>query len=143
MKKGVDYIGIGVGHVCYDGKGNYLMAKRSVNCRDEHGAWDFGAGGLEIKENIEDCLKRELREEHNVNPEKYEFLGYLDLFRNLDGENTHWITLEFLVFVDPDKVINNEPDKFEEIGWFKLNNLPTPLHSVAPMILEKFRNKLP
>ena len=58
MQKGVDYIGITVSFVCHDGTGNYLMNKRSVNCRDEHGTWDFGGGGLEIGEKIEDCLKK-------------------------------------------------------------------------------------
>ncbi|MEI7709419.1 MAG: hypothetical protein WCI76_01755 [bacterium] len=48
MQKGVDYIAVGVSYFCHDGKGNYLMNKRSKNCRDEHGTWDLGGGGLEI-----------------------------------------------------------------------------------------------
>ena len=142
MKKGVDYPAITVSYVCHDGKGNYLMNKRSVNCRDEHGTWDFGGGGLEAGETIEDCLKKELKEEYNVVPIKYDFMGYLDLFRKQNGVDTHWVMLGFIVLVDPAQVINGEPHKFEEIKWFRLDNLPTPLHSAMPLILEKFKDKL-
>lgn len=142
IKKGVDYVGVTVSYVCHDGKGNYLMNKRGQNCRDEHGAWDFGGGGLEMGERIEECLVKEIKEEFGVDPIDYKFLGYLDIFRNLSGVDTHWLALEFLVLVDSSKVINGEPHKFDEIGWFKLDNLPSPLHSVAPIILEKFKDKL-
>jgi len=142
MKKGIDHIGITVSFICHDGKGNYLMEKRSINCRDEHGTWDFGGGSLEIGEKVEDCLKKELKEELGVEPIDYEFLGFLDLFRNLSGVDTHWIYLQFSVLVDPKEVINGEPHKFEELKWFKLDNLPKPLHSIAPIILERFKNKL-
>lgn len=48
MKKGEDYTGVSIVYLCHDGKGRYLLAKRSVNCRDEHGVWDCGGGGLEF-----------------------------------------------------------------------------------------------
>lgn len=143
MKKGIDFIGVTVSYVCHDGKGNFLMNKRSKNCRDEHGAWDLGGGGLEIGETVESCLRKELKEEYGVEPISYEFLGYLDIFRNMDGVRTHWVSLEHLVLVDRSKVINGEPHKFDEIGWFKKDNLPSPLHSVMPLVFEKFKNKLP
>ena len=143
MQKGVDHIGVSVSYICHDGKGNYLAQKRGKNCRDEHGAWDFGGGGLEIGETVEDCLKKELKEEYGVTPLTYNFLGYTDIFRNMNGVDTHWICLTFLVLVDPLQVINGEPHKFDEIGWFKLDNLPAPFHMGASMILKKYKDKLP
>ena len=50
MEKGIDYIGVGVSFICHDGKGNYLMNKRSKNCRDEHGKWDFGGGAVDFSQ---------------------------------------------------------------------------------------------
>lgn len=143
MKKGVDYIAVSASYVCHEGKGNYLMNKRSVNCRDEHGTWDFGGGSIEVGETVEHSLKKELKEEYGVEPIEYSFLGYLDIFRNQNGVNTHWVSLEFLVLVDREKVINGEPHKFEEIKWFRLDNLPTPLHPAMPLVFEKFKDKLP
>ena len=143
MQKGIDFIGVTIAFICHDGKGNYLMNKRNTNARDEHGAWDFGGGGLEVGETAEACLRKEVKEEYGVEIISHEFLGYIDIFRNQNGTNTHWVSLNFLCLVDPLKVVNGEPHKFEEIGWFKLDNLPKPLHSVAPIILEKFKDKLP
>jgi 8-oxo-dGTP diphosphatase len=143
MQKGVDYIGVTISYMCHDGKGNFLLNKRSINCRDEHGCWDFGGGSLDFGDTIEGTLKKELMEEYCVEPMHYEFLGYLDLFREISGMKTHWVSLEFLVEVDREKVKNGEPHKFEEIGWFRLDNLPTPAHSTQKMLIEKFKDKLP
>ncbi len=142
MQKGVDFVAVTVSYVCHDGKGNYLMNKRGKNCRDEHGNWDFGGGGLELDESVEECLQKEIKEEFGVAPIQYSFLGYHDVFRNFNGVDTHWLALEFLVLVDRNKVVNGEPHKFDEIGWFRLDNLPSPLHSAVPTILEKFKDKL-
>jgi len=142
MKKGIDYVGITVSYMCHDGKGNFLLNKRSVNCRDEHGTWDFGGGSIDFGDSIEDTLKKEIREEYCVETVNYEFLGYLDLFREMDGVKTHWVSLEFLVEVDREKVKNGEPHKFEELGWFRLNNLPTPAHSTQKLLLERFKDQV-
>ncbi len=142
MQKGIDCIGITVSYMCHDGKGNFLLNKRSKNCRDEHGAWDFGGGSLDFGDTVEATLKKEIKEEYCVEPIEYEFLGYYDLFRENNGAKTHWLSLEFLVKVDREKVQNGEPHKFDEIGWFKLNDLPKPPHSSQKYLLERFKNKL-
>ncbi len=143
MQKGVDYPAITVSYVCHDGKGNFLMNKRGKNARDENGKWDFGGGGLEFGEKVEECLLKEIEEEFGTKPIEYRFLGYLDMLRSHDGKNTHWVSLEFLALLDRGKVINGEPNKFDEIGWFRLDALPEPLHPAVSMILEKFRQLLP
>ena len=142
MQKGIDYIAITVSYMCHDGKGNFLLNKRSVNCRDEHGCWDFGGGGLDFGETVEENLRKELKEEYCVEPVSFEFLGYLDLFREMDGKKTHWLSLEFLVEVDRTKVQNGEPHKFDELAWFRLDALPTPAHSTQKLLLETFKDKL-
>ncbi|OGI60267.1 hypothetical protein A2641_00530 [Candidatus Nomurabacteria bacterium RIFCSPHIGHO2_01_FULL_37_25] len=48
MQKGFDYTGVTVVYFCHDGKGNVVFSKRNENCRDEHGAWDIGGGGVEF-----------------------------------------------------------------------------------------------
>jgi len=52
------------------------------------------------------------------------------------------VALDFKVRVDRGKVKNGEPHKFEEIGWFKLDDLPCPLHSQVPKTLEIYKNRL-
>src|SRR3989344_4493612 len=142
MKKGVDYIAVGVSYFCHDGKGNYLMNKRSKNCRDEHGRWDIGGGSVDFGDTVEETLRKELKEEYCV--EKIidqEFLGYRDVFREQEGQRTHWIQFFYRVRVDPKEVKNGEPHKFDEISWFQLDNLPTPLHSQIQAQVDRYKNK--
>ncbi len=142
MKKGIDYPGICVVFLCHNGKGSYLLAKRGQKCRDEQGCWDFGSGSLEFGESIESTLKREIREEYGVEPQDFEFLGFRDAHRIADGRPTHWIALDFKVKVDSSNVRNNEPDHIDEIGWFSIHQLPKPVHSTLPKILDNYREKL-
>lgn len=142
MRKGVDYIGICVTFYCHDGKGNYLFHKRSEKCRDEHGRWDCGGGGLKFGERLLEGVKREVVEEYAAEPVEIEFLGVSDVFRKIGNESTHWIAFRYKVLVDREKVINNEPDMHEELGWFRLDSLPSPLHSQIPFELQEFKDKL-
>lgn len=142
MKKGVDYTGITIVYVCHDGKGNIVLNKRSKNCRDEHERWDCGGGGLEFGDTVENTLKKEIKEEYCTDVLVYEFLGYRDVHREHEGVKTHWIALDFKVLVDKDKVGNGEPHKFDEVAWFSISNLPTPLHSQFPNFLNLYKAKL-
>ena len=142
MKPGTDYTGVAVVYFCHDGKGNVLMAKRSVNSRDEKGNWDIGGGALEFSERVEETVKKEIKEEYCTDVLSCEFLGFRDVHRQHDGKKTHWIALDFKVLVDREKAANGEPHKFDEIGWFTLKTLPSPLHSQLPHFLEKYKEKL-
>jgi 8-oxo-dGTP pyrophosphatase MutT (NUDIX family) len=142
VKKGLDFIGVTITFICHDGKGNFVMAKRSANARDEQGTWDNGGGGVEFGEKIEDCLRKEIREEYSAEVLDYEFLGYRDVHRIQNGKPSHWIALDFKVLVDPAQVKIGEPHKFDDIGWFTIDNLPSPLHSQVGAHLERHRDKL-
>lgn len=140
MKKGEDFTGVTVVYLCHDGKGNYLLNKRGVTCRDEQGRWDAG-GGLEFGDTVENTLRKEIAEEYGTDVLGYEFLGFRDVHRENNGKQTHWIALDFKVLVDKEKAKNGEPHKFDEIGWFKFEAFPSPLHSQFPIFLEKYRRK--
>ncbi len=142
MEKGVDFIGVGVVFYCHDGNGNVLLNKRNSNCKDEHGSWDIGGGGLEFGEQVTDALKREIEEEYCTDVKEYEFLGFRDVHRAHGGVKTHWIALDFKVLINKDKFGNGEPHKFDEIRWFKKDELSTPMHSQWPEFLRKYKDKL-
>ena len=143
MKKGKDYIGNTVVFICHDGAGNYLLSKRSDNCRDEQGTWDCGGGGIELGDTAEKTVADEISQEYCAQAQEIEFLGYRDVFRtNANGEETHWVALDFKVLIDPSTVANGEPHKFEELVWFRLDALPSPLHSQLPYTIEKYRERL-
>lgn len=142
MKKGEDYTGVAVVYICHDSAGSFLFAKRNANCRDEHNRWDCGGGGVEFGGMIENTLRTEIREEYSTDVLDFEFLGFRDVHREHNGKRTHWIALDFKVLVDRAKVKNGEPHKFDEVAWFRLDKLPSPLHSQLPHFLEKYKGKL-
>ena len=142
LQKGIDCIGIAVVFFCHDGKGNYLLNKRSEQCRDEHGCWDPGGGGLEFGDDVIQTLKREIAEEYCTEVLEHEFLGYRDVHREHNGQKTHWIAMDFRVLIERAKVRNGEPKKLQELQWFKVKDFPQPLHSQFPHALEKYKDKL-
>ena len=139
MQKGIDYIGVTVAFYCHDGKGNYLFHKRGTKCRDEHGRWDSGGGGVKFNERLLDAVKREVGEEFAVEPKEIIFMGADEVLREHEGKLTHWIKFVYKVLVDRDKVINNEPHKHDELMWTTLDKLPGPLHSQVPIELQQFK----
>ena len=88
MQKGVDYIGNGVVYFCHDGEGHVLLAKRSKNARDEQGRWDIGGGGIEFNDTVINTLKKEIAEEYGTDVLDYEFLGYRDVHREHNNQET-------------------------------------------------------
>ncbi|MBI3290156.1 NUDIX domain-containing protein [Candidatus Microgenomates bacterium] len=142
LKKGEDFIGVTVVYFCHDGNGKFIMAKRSKNTRDEHGKWDIGGGGIEFGESVAKTLRKEIKEEYCTKVLDYRFLGFRDVHRTHAGRRTHWIALDFNVKIDPKKVKNGEPHKFDDVQWFTLDTIPTNSHSQFHHFLELYSDKL-
>lgn len=141
--KGISFVGVTTSFLCYDLSGQFVMAKRSKNARDEQGTWDQGGGGLKWGVTAEENARREVLEEYGAHAKQIDFLGYHDVFRTLpDGTETHWLLLSFAVLVDREEVKNNEPDMFDDIGWFNLGTMPTPLHSQQEPFFKRYKAEL-
>jgi len=76
---------------------------------------------------VEEALVRELKEEFCVEPKSIEFLNYIDVLRNQDGKETHWLGLDFKIEVDRELVKIGEPDKMEQVRWCSMKDRPTPM----------------
>ena len=122
---------VSVVFVCHDLRGRVLLARRSPGARDEPGAWDCGAGALEFGETFEQAVTREVTEEYGTAPAAIELRGV----RNVLRDGSHWVAIVFAVRVDPAAVAIGEPDKFDALGWFPVDDLPAPLHSQLPATL--------
>jgi 8-oxo-dGTP diphosphatase len=121
--------------VCHDAAGRVLLARRGPGARDEPGTWDTGAGALEHGESFADAVRREVREEYTAEALDVETIGV----RNVLRSGSHWVAVVNAVRVDPTAVAIGEPHKFDELGWFALDALPSPLHSQLPATIELFR----
>jgi 8-oxo-dGTP diphosphatase len=138
MKIGFDFIGVTTPFYCIDGKGNLLMHKRTKECRDEHDRWDAGSGKLEFNLSLEKNVLQEIMEEYGCKGQILEQLPAHDIFKEQNGVMTHWLAIPFFVKIDPKEVKNGEPHKIQDITWYPINKLPTPLHTGFAYSYEKY-----
>jgi len=118
MKKGVDYIGVGVGAAIFDKDGKLFIAKRGKKSRNEKGKWEIPGGSVEFGETLENAIKREIKEELDVEIEILELLGICDHI--IPDEKQHWVSPTYICKIVKGKPKILEPDKCSDIGWFTL-----------------------
>jgi len=113
---------IGIG-VCVIKDGKTLLGKRKNSHGD--GSWSFPGGHLEMFETWENCAEREVFEETNLLIKNIKFVSITnDVFHE---ENKHYVTLFLIADYESGELKTMEPEKCEEWGWFRWENLPVPL----------------
>lgn len=141
--KGKSFVGVTTTAICHDGQGKYFLNKRGQAARDERGAWDLCGGGLEVGLTAEENCIAEVEEEYGTTPLELKQIGIRELFRtDHDGNFTHWLSVDFLVKIDPKEAKRNEPDKADAVGWFTLDEFPKPWHSQMAIVLDKYKDIL-
>ncbi|MDO8513472.1 MAG: NUDIX domain-containing protein [bacterium] len=125
---------IGTGIYILNDKAELLLMKRiSPN---GPGTWSPAGGHLEFGEAFDDCVRREAKEEWGIDVGNIRLLG---LTNDIYQANKHSVTLHFACSITKGEPTITEPHNFTEIGWFKLNNLPSPLfHPVANFLQTEF-----
>ncbi len=140
MKKGVDYIGVAVGALIFNKKGEIFLTKRSQNAKNERGHWEAPGGGVEFGEKLTDAVKREIKEEYGVDIILIEQFPAHDHF--IPKEKQHWVPTSFLSKIKKgQKPKIMEPDKCDEIGWFSLNKLPRPLSIITKIDIAYYKKR--
>ncbi|MBL8030144.1 MAG: NUDIX domain-containing protein [Candidatus Doudnabacteria bacterium] len=140
MKIGVDYIGVSTPFYCTDGQGRILLHRRSKNCRDENGKWDSGAGKLEFGLTPEENVLKEVLEEYGARGKIIGRVAPCSVLREFDGVVNHWLAIPFFIQINAEEAKNNEPEKIDELDWFTLDNMPSPLHSAFSFALKNFKD---
>ena len=113
---------LGVGVIL--AKDNKILLLKRKNAHGE-GTWGFPGGHLELNEEFEDCVKREVKEETGIKVSNIRFAGLTnDIFKK---ENKHYITVFMLCSWESGEAQIKEPEKCEVQGWFEWENLPKPL----------------
>ncbi|MQL54477.1 NUDIX hydrolase [Acidianus ambivalens] len=80
---------IAVGGVIFSGK-RVLLVQRSKP--PNKGSWAIPGGKVEFGETLKEALKREMKEELNVNVEPKELLGVIEIIK----EGFHYVILDFI-----------------------------------------------
>ena len=119
-------------------KNNELL----LNLRSDSNNWGIPGGGKELKETLEECAIRELKEETNLET------NHLELVTVLSGKEYYYkypnedvvdcvIALFQVKNYSGELYINDEESK--KLQFFSLDNLPE-LESRAKAIIEKIKN---
>ncbi len=138
MKAGTDYVGVGVGALIFNENGEVFLIRREPKAKNEVGHWTIPGGTLEFNETMEECVRREVFEEIGVEIELDGQLPAIDHI--IPDEGQHWVTNIFPARVLNGEPENLEPEKCDEIGWFPLDNLPTPLSKGLGKVFDSFLN---
>lgn len=108
--------------LCVDGDGRVLLARRAGEVY--HGYWDLPGGFLDEGEHPLDALRRELKEETNLDVEPEEFLGiWMDHYSE-DGTGPSTLNIYWKA-----RVVGGElhtADDISDARWFAPEELPPP-----------------
>lgn len=139
MKRGIDYIGVGVGALIINGQGQLFLSKRGPLAKNERGLWEFPGGSVEFGETLEHALKREMQEEYDIEIEVGELLDVVDHI--LPEEGQHWVSPTYICRIKSGIPQIMEPGKCNELGWFALEEIPTNLTIITRHNLMNYREK--
>jgi len=134
------YIGVGVGAIILNRDGKVFLTKRGPKARNEAGKWDFPGGGVEFGEKCEDAVKREIKEEFDMDIEVVELLEVVNHI--LPEEKQHWVSPSYVARHISGEPKIMEPDKTEEIKWADISEIdPNTLTQPSRFDLEVFKKK--
>ena len=126
---------VGVG-VVFVREGRVFLAKRQG--AHGEGSWASAGGHLEWGETLEECARREAREELGVAVGDLQFL----CISNIISYGRHYVDVEFLGDIGEQEPQLAEPEAFSISGWFPLDDLPQPLFEAVRYALESYRTGL-
>jgi 8-oxo-dGTP diphosphatase len=129
LRRGMDYVGVGVGAIIVNEQGQLFLARRGPLAKNERGLWEFPGGAVEFGEQLAEALKREMREEYCVEIAVGELLDVVDHL--LPAEGQHWVSPTFICTIVSGTPVIREPGKCAEIGWFAPEAAPADLTQIT------------
>lgn len=152
LKPGKDYIGLGVGALIINEKGEVLLIKRNKKTsadRTTAGLWSIPGGEVEFGEKIESTVVREVKEELGVNIKIEKLIGHWDQI--LPRSKVHWHSISFLCTIKKGVPKILEPQKFDALQWFPPAKIPkksgiahvaVPLYKLGKISRKEFEKRL-
>ena len=124
---------VGVG-VVFVREGQVFLARRKSALGG--GSWGSAGGHLEFGETLEECARREAKEEFGVEVGKLRYL----CVGNIIAYGRHYLDVEFLGDIGEQEPQLLEPDAFEGCGWFPLQSPPEPLFQAMRYAIDSLLN---
>ncbi|KRA05706.1 NUDIX domain-containing protein [Rhizobium sp. Root564] len=123
---GIDFPGVGCGLVIRrDGK--VLLYKRVKS--PEAGHWSIVGGKVDHMEQALEAARREAEEESGLTIGDVRFLCMSEQI--IAADRQHWLSLIYVTDDVTGTAQLTEPDKLSDMGWFDVDDLPSPLSVFA------------
>lgn len=115
----------------------FLIKRGNTGWMD--GYWSIPGGGLEECETITECVIRESKEEIDIliHQEHLEFVHILET----QTEERNAMGFYFSTKIWHGDIKNAEPHEHSEIGWFHIDQLPSPIIPAGKHVLEQYKKK--
>jgi ADP-ribose pyrophosphatase YjhB (NUDIX family) len=126
-------VGVGCGAAIVR-ENRLLLVKRRKP--PEAGFWSLPGGKVEFLERAEQAVIREIAEEIGVSIALGPLICLIQMI-GVDGQ--HWVSPVYRALIEAGEPVNREPDKIEAIGWFALDDPPTPLAIAAREAIAQLR----
>jgi len=140
VQRGIDYIGVGVGAIIVNERGQLFLARRGPAAKNERGLWEFPGGAVEFGETLALALAREMREEYGIEIAVGKLLDVVDHI--LPKEGQHWVSPTFVCTIRAGEPHIREPGKCSAIGWFALDEVPEGLTQITRLNLHHYRERV-
>jgi molecular chaperone GrpE (heat shock protein) len=135
------YAIVGVSAYIFNNKGELLLT-RSPKWNN---SWVVPGGKVEFGESMEKTLKREMKEELNLDISGLEYLTTIELNRTKERPDLHMVVNEFVARADNQEVIiNDEHSAYEwrmPEEWLKEKDLYPGIKEIIEYYLNEFKNK--
>ena len=135
---GDNKVGVSCEMIVLDGN-KVLMGKRGKVFGE--GSWAFPGGHLKSNEKVEDCAKREIKEEVGIKPKNIDLIGIVNDLITEPKQKRQYVRFVFVIKGFEGEIVNREPDKCESWEWFDIKNLPEPIFVGHAKPLELFLSK--
>lgn len=129
-------IKVGVQAVVFDNTKTKILLGKRKNCFGS-GSWGLPGGHLEFGESFEEAIIRELNEETGLKVKKVRVLG---AFNTPLLPNSHHVQIGCVIEDYEGKPEITEPDKCEDLNFYSLNELPSPIFFGSQPILANLDN---
>ena len=120
-------VGVGVVFVRH---GQVFLARRRGALGG--GSWGSAGGHLEFGETLEECARREAKEEFDVEAGDLRYL----CVSNIIAYGRHYLDVEFLADIGEQEPRLMEPESFDGFGWYPLSSPPTPLFQAMRLAID-------
>lgn len=143
MKRGKDYIGVGCGALIVNDKNQVLLLLRTNKSQGGGGnLWSRPGGTVDFGETVEQAIKREIKEELDIDIELFGPKSYYNDIREEFREKKHWVACGCFARIIKGELKIMEPAKHEKVEWFDLDKLPENIIQYTKESIEDFRRYL-